>query len=131
MLDAFKELFCSTKTYIANPLVRTSQSKSGKSFLILDNGNFGEDEGYWVQDENARYESVLSMLEDVFWDYDPVQDTYESTNVAGRRLRERSSLAYACNRSRTVAMAAADTSEGKSNDPPPSASVKPMDTRKS
>ena len=87
--EAFQELFFSTKTGFADPMLRHSGKSSGghRSFLIIESSTHEGDYGYWVQDEQSGQEGFLSTTTEVFWSYNNGTGSWESANVAGRRLR--------------------------------------------
>ncbi len=87
VLDAFKELFCTTKTGIADPMLRRSGHRNQRTFLVLDSGDFDGEDGYWVQDEDdPEIEGFLEPITDVLWT-EGENGVWESANVVGRRLR--------------------------------------------
>ena len=60
--EAFRDLLCSTKTGISDPNVQPSgghprgkgkSSSHRRTFLIEDEGDFKDDEGWWVIDEET------------------------------------------------------------------------------
>ncbi|MHC4951460.1 MAG: hypothetical protein ACYTEU_10825 [Planctomycetota bacterium] len=98
--ESFRDLLCSTKTGISDPNVRPmgvntrgkgSGSRSNqRSFIIEEDGDYDDDEGWWVTDEDTGEEGFLSMSNDVF--YAPLDDwgtEWETANVAGRFLKRR------------------------------------------
>ena len=44
------EVFCTTSTNLADPMVRRTQRRN---FVVLDEGSLDGEEGLWVQDEDT------------------------------------------------------------------------------
>ena len=96
------ELFCATKTGLADPRLRNSvqgqhrgyrnsrlsRNSGGHSFAILDSGDYDGQFGYWVQDEDTLEEGFLAEddEEDVFWQVD------ENEAFVARRFKRRPQL---------------------------------------
>ena len=93
------ELFCTTRTGLADPRLRTSvqgqhrgfrsnRTTGGRSFAILDHGDFDGQFGYWVQDEDTLEEGFIAEEdeEDVFWQVD------ENEAFIARRFKRRPRL---------------------------------------
>ena len=93
------ELFCTTKTGLADPRLRTSvqgqhrgyrnsRNTGGRSFTILDSGDYDGQFGYWVQDEDTLEEGFIAEddEEDVFWQVD------ENEAFIARRFKRRPHL---------------------------------------
>ena len=95
--EVFRDLLCSTKNGISDPNVRPSgghsrgkEKKSGhrRTFLIEDEGDYEDDEGWWVIDEETGEEGFLSQYNDTF--YTPKNEwatEWDAALVAGRFLR--------------------------------------------
>ena len=86
----FKTLFTSTKTGIADPLVRHGglQRRHGRhrSFYLFEAGYWDEDDGYWaVDEEDDEQEGFLDINNDVFWTFNQDTDDWEQANVVGHR----------------------------------------------
>ena len=90
------ELFCTTKTGLADPRLRNSvqgqhrgyrnsRNTGGRSFAILDSGDYDGQFGYWVQDEDTLEEGFIAEddEEDVFWQVD------ENEAFVARRFKRR------------------------------------------
>ena len=90
VFGAFKTLFTSTKTGIADPSVRQGglQRRHGRqrSFYIFEYGQWDEEDGYWaVDEEDEEQEGFLDINNDVFWTFNQETDDWEQANVAGHR----------------------------------------------
>ena len=94
--EVFRDLLCSMKTGINDPNVRPSGGfRSGKgrgshrrSFIIDEEGDYDDDEGWWVVDEETGEEGFLSQVDDTF--YTPKDDwgnEWDAALVAGRFLK--------------------------------------------
>ena len=68
--EVFRDLLCSTKTGINDPNVRPPGQSRGKgrssgghrrSFIIDEEGDFEDDEGWWVIDEETGEEGSLAI----------------------------------------------------------------------
>ena len=61
----FMELFCSTGTSVADPMMRRTQRRN---FLVLDEGSLDGEDVLWVQDEETGEEGFMTLYaEDEFW----------------------------------------------------------------
>ena len=93
------ELFCTTKTGLADPRLRNSvrgqhrgyrnsRNTGGRSFAILDSGDYDGQFGYWAQDEDTLEEGFIAEddEEDVFWQVD------ENEAFIARRFKRRPQL---------------------------------------
>ena len=96
--EVFRDLLCSTKTGINDPNVRPHGQSRGKgrssgghrrSFIIDEEGDFEEDEGWWVVDEETGEEGFLSQFDDTFYTpKDEWGNEWEAALVVGRFLRK-------------------------------------------
>ena len=94
----FRDLLCSTKTGINDPNVRPHGQSRGKgrssgghrrSFIIDEEGDFEDDEGWWVIDEETGEEGFLSRFDDTFYTpKDEWGNDWEAALVVGRFLRK-------------------------------------------
>ena len=57
-----------------------SRSAGGRSFVIVEEGNYDGETGYWAIDEDTQDEGFLPEFGDVFW-------TYDGEAYFGRRLK--------------------------------------------
>ena len=93
------ELFCTTRTGLADPRLRTSvhvqhrgfrnsRNTGGRSFAILDTGDYDGQFGYWVQDEDTFEEGFIAEddEEEVFWQVD------DNEAFVARRFKRRPQL---------------------------------------
>ena len=93
------ELFCTTRTGLADPRLRTSvhgqhrgfrnsRNTGGRSFAILDSGDYDGQFGYWVQDEDTFEEGFIAEDDDeeVFWQVD------DNEAFVARRFKRRPQL---------------------------------------
>ena len=61
----FMELFCTTRTGIADPTIRHVRRST---FLVLDEGECEGETGYWVTEEETGDEGFVSLyIDDEFW----------------------------------------------------------------
>ena len=60
--EVFKELFCTVKTTVDNPMMNPSGSGGRKAFLVLDEGELEGNFGYWAEDEEDGAEGFLDAL---------------------------------------------------------------------
>ena len=81
----FIELFCHAKTSLDNPNFRPSGG--GRSFCILEEGWFENEEGYWVEDDDTQECGFLSTFEDVFWTCDDMTYAWTAHRFKGRKVR--------------------------------------------
>ena len=59
------ELFCTTRTGIADPTIRHVKRST---FLVIDEGEYEGETGYWVAEEETGDEGFVSLyIEDEFW----------------------------------------------------------------
>ena len=96
--EVFRDLLCSTKTGINDPNVRPhgahargKGNKSGhrRSFIIDEEGDFEDDEGWWVIDEETGEEGFLSQFDDTFYTpKDEWGNDSGAAHVVGRFLRK-------------------------------------------
>eukprot|EP00434_Breviolum_minutum_P033647 symbB.v1.2.029774.t1/scaffold3295.1/size59563/3 len=76
----FLELFFSTATSAADPQKRTT-------FLVLDEGEYEEEQGYWVMDQETQEEGFVSLYsEGDFWVLS-AKGQYSRRRIAGRKFR--------------------------------------------
>ena len=68
--EIFIELFCANKTAFNNPFLNSRSGGGGRSFCILEEGEYGEETGYWAIDEETQEEGFLPEFGDTFWIYD-------------------------------------------------------------
>ena len=66
--EIFTELFCANKTAFNNPFLNTRTG--GRSFFIVDEGEYEEETGYWAVDEDTQEEGFLPEYGETFWIYD-------------------------------------------------------------
>ena len=50
-LNELRDVFCTTKTSVDNPLLAPSGHGGRKTLLVIDEGYLDNHEGYWVEDE--------------------------------------------------------------------------------
>ena len=85
----FMELFCSTGTSVADPMMRRTQRRN---FLVLDEGSLDGEDVLWVQDEETGEEGFMTLYaEDEFWVLQSNRSggfTYRRTRVPGRQFRK-------------------------------------------
>ena len=96
--EVFRDLLCTTKTGINDPNVRPHGQSRGKgrssgghrrSFIIDEEGDFEDDEAWWVIDEETGEEGFLSQLDDTFYTpKDEWGNDWEAALVVGRFLRK-------------------------------------------
>eukprot|EP00434_Breviolum_minutum_P044053 symbB.v1.2.039307.t1/scaffold6474.1/size21299/2 len=61
----FMELFCTTRTGIADPTIRHVKRST---FLVIEEGEYDGETGYWVAEEETGDEGLVSLyIEDEFW----------------------------------------------------------------
>ena len=61
----FMELFCTTRTGIADPTIRHVKRST---FLVIEEGEYDGETGYWVAEEETGDEGFVSLyIEDEFW----------------------------------------------------------------
>ena len=61
----FMELFCTTRTGIADPTIRHVK---WSTFLVIEEGEYDGETGYWVAEEETGDEGFVSLyIEDEFW----------------------------------------------------------------
>ena len=62
--QVFREIFCATKTSIADPNLRPSAGPTYKSrsFCVLDEGDWEGDTGLWVQDDDTGEEGFVWLI---------------------------------------------------------------------
>eukprot|EP00438_Fugacium_kawagutii_P014944 Skav228845 [mRNA] locus=scaffold2630:88:7077:+ [translate_table: standard] len=79
------ELFASTRTGVADPLLRHNRRST---FIVLDEGDLDNEDGYWVQDADTGEEGFVSLYaEDDFWVYMARTNSYTRRRVKGRSFR--------------------------------------------
>ena len=66
--EIFTELFCSNKTAFNNPFLNSRSS--GRSFCIIEEGEYEDESGYWAIDEETQEEGFLPEYGETFWIYD-------------------------------------------------------------
>ena len=66
--EVFTELFCANKTAFSNPFLNTRSG--GKSFLVVEDGEYEEESGYWAIDEDTLEEGFLPEFGETFWIFD-------------------------------------------------------------
>ena len=82
----FMELFASTRTGVADPLLRHNRRST---FIVLDEGTFEEEEGYWAQDADTGEEAFVSLfLEDEWYVFIASKNSYARRRVRGRTFRK-------------------------------------------
>jgi len=61
----FMELFCVTRTGIADPTIRHMRRST---FVVLDEGEYEQEQGYWVVEQETGEEGFVSLFsEEEFW----------------------------------------------------------------
>ena len=87
--QVFREIFCATKTGIADPNLRpqTSQSTRSRSFCVIDEGDWDGDTGLWVQDDETGEEGFVNYTDEIFWTYDDTSAAFVARPTKGRALR--------------------------------------------
>ena len=85
--DLFLGMFCTTKTAVNNPMMQPSGIGQRRSFLVPEEGELEETDGYWVEDDEDGAEGFLDALEDVFWVYDDADYTWYQRRFQGRQTR--------------------------------------------
>ena len=85
--DLFLEMFCTTRTAVDNPMMQPSGMAQRRSCLELDEGELEGTTGYWAEDDDDGVEGFLEALEDVFWVYDDVENTWYQRRFQGRQTR--------------------------------------------
>jgi hypothetical protein len=87
--QVFREIFCTTKTSIADPNLRPQATSrhSQRSFCVLDEGCWDGVYGYWVQDDDAGEEGFAQTEGDVFWTMDDTSAAYVARPARGRTFR--------------------------------------------
>ena len=87
--QVFREIFCATKTGIADPNLRptTSQGTKARSFCILEEGDWEGDFGMWVQDDETGEEGFVNLTDEIFWTHDDTSAAFVARPVKGRAFR--------------------------------------------
>ena len=81
----FLELFCSTATSTADPLIRR---RKRITFLVLDEGEYEEETGYWVMDQATQEEGFVSLFSETeFWVLG-AKGGYTKRKIHGRKFRK-------------------------------------------
>ena len=78
-----------TSGRMGNPAVKEEVPEVRRSFVIDEEGDFDDDEGWWVIDEETGEEGFLSQFDDTF--YTPKDEwgtDWEAALVVGRFLRK-------------------------------------------
>ena len=78
--DLFLDMFCTTKTAVDNPMMQPSGIGQRRSFLVPEEGELEETDGYWAEDDEDGAEGFLDALEDVFY-------TWYQRRFQGRQTR--------------------------------------------
>lgn len=83
----FLELFCTTRTRIADPQI---QHRKRTSFLVIEEGDHEEESRPWVMDEETLEEGLLSLCnEEIFWVLQ-ANGFYQRKRAQGRTFRKNS-----------------------------------------
>ncbi len=83
--EVFTELFCANRTAFSNPFLNTRGG--GKSFLVVEDGEYEDESGYWAVDEETLEEGFLPEFGETFWIYDG--EAYFGRKLQhGRNLRK-------------------------------------------
>ena len=81
----FLDLFCGTATGTADPSIRRQRRST---FLVLDEGDWEEESGYWVMDQETGEEGFVSLFsESEFWVL-AAKGGYTRRRIHGRRFRK-------------------------------------------
>ena len=81
----FLDLFCSTATSTADPLIRRHKRTT---FLVLDEGEYEEETGYWVIDQATQEEGFVSLFSETeFWVLG-AKGGYTKRRIHGRKFRK-------------------------------------------
>jgi len=85
--EIFIELFCANKTAFNNPFLNSRSGGGGRSFCIVEEGEYGDETGYWAIDEETQEEGFLPEFGNTFWIYDG-EAFYGKRLTHGRNLRK-------------------------------------------
>ena len=81
----FLDLFCSIATSTADPLIRRHKRTT---FLVLDEGEYKEETGYWVMDQATQEEGFVSLFSETeFWVLG-AKGGYTKRKIHGRKFRK-------------------------------------------
>ena len=81
----FLDLFCSTATSTADPLIRRHKRTT---FLVLDEGEYEDETGYWVMDQATQEEGFVSLFSETnFWVLG-AKGGYTKRKIHGREFRK-------------------------------------------
>ena len=81
----FMELFCTTRTGIADPTIRHAKRST---FLVAEEGECEGEQGYWVVEEETGEEGFVSLFaEDDFWALG-AKGSYTRKRVFNRRFKQ-------------------------------------------
>ena len=81
----FMELFCTTRTGIADPTIRHVKRST---FLVAEEGEYEGEQGYWVVEEETGEEGFVSLFaEDDFWVLG-AKGGYTKRRVFNRRFKQ-------------------------------------------
>ena len=81
----FMELFCTTRTGIADPTIRHVKRST---FLVIEEGEYDGETGYWVAGEETGDEGFVSLyIEDEFWVLS-AKGGYNKRRVFSRRFKQ-------------------------------------------
>ena len=81
----FMELFCTTRTGIADPTIRHVKRST---FLVIEEGEYDGETGYWVAEEETGDEGFVSLyIEDEFWVLS-AKGGYNKRRVFSRRFKQ-------------------------------------------
>ena len=81
----FMELFCTTRTGIADPTIRHVKRST---FLVIEEGEYDGETGYWVAEEETGDEGFVSLyIEDEFWVLS-ARGGYNKRRVFSRRFKQ-------------------------------------------
>ena len=81
----FMELFCTTRTGIADPTIHHVKRST---FLVIHEGEYEGETGYWVAEEETGYEGFVSLyIEDEFWVLS-AKGGYQKRRIFNRRFKQ-------------------------------------------
>ena len=81
----FLDLFCSNATSTADPLIRRDKRTT---FLVLDEGEYEEETGFWVMDQATQEEGFVSLFSETeFWVLG-AKGGYTKRKIHGRKFRK-------------------------------------------
>ena len=82
--QTMREILINTRTPIDDPNIR--REGGSRSFFVLENGEYEQEEGFWVIDEDTGEEGFVSIEDDgIFW----VQDENDEETFFQKRHKRR------------------------------------------